>query len=562
MKAIWGKLSQTYKANFKILVGLIFVILILLAWQDRFMLDDAFISLRYADNLVNGDGLVWNPGERIEGYTNFMWTLILALPLVFSIDPVQFIYLLGMGMFALCLVYIYKLGVLILDSPHLALFAVLLIGINSSFRAFSTGGLETMFQTLLFVAASYQILRCIRQGAWPASQLLILGFLYAAMLLTRLDSALFVIVFFPIAFWGIWRGFINALKRENAKPALHFGKLAALSLPPLLMVGGWFAWKYAYYGGVLPNSLHARPVGDSWPRGLYYVGTFLWAYGLFILFPLVVVACIAWWRRASRQIDWKLAPMAGFVFLWWAYLVYMGGDWMAFRLLVPVMPFVFIMGVGLIWRHLNIVCWQVILSLALLLCAFFPLPFEAASGVFPTVSSVAEHFEGLRMTEIGLQLKQMLGQESNVSIAVVDAGTIPFYSRLPAVDMLGINDPWVLENGVLLTPNPPFGSLPGHVRIAPVEYLREKNVNLIISRPWWESKPDGGSRLYTWKELIFLWPVFPILFEGDPDPQPGDALLVIPIADDLYLRAIYLTPHPAIDAAIENYAWQVIPIIN
>ena len=33
------------------------------------------ISLRYAQNLAAGDGLVWNPGDRVEGITNFLWTL-------------------------------------------------------------------------------------------------------------------------------------------------------------------------------------------------------------------------------------------------------------------------------------------------------------------------------------------------------------------------------------------------------------------------------------------------------------------------------------------------------
>lgn len=41
--------------------------------------EDAFISLRYARNLLAGDGLVFNPGaERVEGITNLLWTLLLA----------------------------------------------------------------------------------------------------------------------------------------------------------------------------------------------------------------------------------------------------------------------------------------------------------------------------------------------------------------------------------------------------------------------------------------------------------------------------------------------------
>ena len=51
-----------------------------LAWLNRFIQDDAFISFRYSHNLVRGLGLVWNPGDRVEGYTSFLWTLIMAVP--------------------------------------------------------------------------------------------------------------------------------------------------------------------------------------------------------------------------------------------------------------------------------------------------------------------------------------------------------------------------------------------------------------------------------------------------------------------------------------------------
>src|SRR5207253_1595485 len=42
-------------------------------WLD----DDQMISMRYARNLAHGHGLTWNPGEYVEGYTNFLWTVIM-----------------------------------------------------------------------------------------------------------------------------------------------------------------------------------------------------------------------------------------------------------------------------------------------------------------------------------------------------------------------------------------------------------------------------------------------------------------------------------------------------
>ena len=42
------------------------------------LFDDGMISMRYARMLVEGFGLVWNPGEYVEGYTNPLWTLVMA----------------------------------------------------------------------------------------------------------------------------------------------------------------------------------------------------------------------------------------------------------------------------------------------------------------------------------------------------------------------------------------------------------------------------------------------------------------------------------------------------
>ena len=65
--------------------------LVLLGWLTSlawFLCDDAFISFRYVRNLLEGHGLVFNPGEYVEGYSNFLWVLELAaLWGIFGIRP-------------------------------------------------------------------------------------------------------------------------------------------------------------------------------------------------------------------------------------------------------------------------------------------------------------------------------------------------------------------------------------------------------------------------------------------------------------------------------------------
>ena len=76
-------------------VALVCLLLLLLAWCNRFIQDDAFISLRYAHHFATDRGLSWNPGERVEGYTNFLWTVLLAAAFWLHLEPVIFSQLLG-----------------------------------------------------------------------------------------------------------------------------------------------------------------------------------------------------------------------------------------------------------------------------------------------------------------------------------------------------------------------------------------------------------------------------------------------------------------------------------
>jgi hypothetical protein len=66
-------------AAFSLLFGLGMLAYGLVAYRD-FIADDAYITLRYAQHWLAGLGPVWNPGERVEGYTSFlMLALVTAL---------------------------------------------------------------------------------------------------------------------------------------------------------------------------------------------------------------------------------------------------------------------------------------------------------------------------------------------------------------------------------------------------------------------------------------------------------------------------------------------------
>jgi arabinofuranosyltransferase len=88
MVGVEGRATEILDRYRVAFVSLAIAALTLLAGSNRFVQDDAFVTLRYAQNLAEGAGLTWNPGERVEGYTNFLWALLLVVAFRLGIDPV------------------------------------------------------------------------------------------------------------------------------------------------------------------------------------------------------------------------------------------------------------------------------------------------------------------------------------------------------------------------------------------------------------------------------------------------------------------------------------------
>jgi hypothetical protein len=94
------------KATVWILCGICLLFLLNVNRYD-YIADDSFIALRYARNLIQGEGLVFNPGERVEGFTSMLWTLLLSLCGVIGIDLLAAARILGVvaGLATIILTY-------------------------------------------------------------------------------------------------------------------------------------------------------------------------------------------------------------------------------------------------------------------------------------------------------------------------------------------------------------------------------------------------------------------------------------------------------------------------
>lgn len=520
-----------------------------LAWWNRFVQDDAFISFRYAQNWAEGYGPVFNPGERVEGYTNFLWTALMVIPHKLGLEVVGFAWAASLTAFVVTLLATWRTGRAIFHRGTVGLAAVLLLGTNYSFLAYATGGLETQWQAMWAMLAAWLVAAGLAAAKWSLGRTLALSFVIAAALMTRLDSVLLIGPAFAIAAYGSLRA--------DESPARRAALVAGLTLPALVLVGGWLAWKTNYYGDMLPNTFYAKTGGmHAILRGGFYVGLFFACYFLWP-FGLVWLGRFGAFKRQAGVPGAVL--VAGPVVIWLAYVVKVGGDFMEFRFIVPMMPLMFLAIAWLLVTQVQRIALRAG-AIALLVAASVThavvfdtapwkrglesiqdLKFNLAGGATPWI-------------DIGKALREAFEEPFSVHIAVTPAGAIPYYSRAKTTDMLGLNDAHVARHGATLSQRP------GHYKIANIQYLRRRGVHLLIGHPQAASDAAADRDGYTLREIDKMF-----LTRGVPDPEslPESAHVIeIDLPEAGALIAARLTPAPIVEHSVRRHHWTTFPLVH
>ena len=298
--------------------------LALLGWLAAvswFLTDDAFISFRYVRNLLEGHGLVFNAGERVEGYSNFLWVLELAAVWgLLGIRPEHA---------APWLSVIFTAGTIAallwwtLRAPSLryrGLTAWMALGLVCSSATFavwtSGGGLETRQFTFCIVLAVV-CLALYRGSRWG---LLAASLSLAAAALTRPEGPLIAVLCFG---WFVIQRMVDA-----GRPRPDWRELAYLVAPFVLIVGAHFLFRYAYYGEWLPNTYYAKHVRPWYESGFRYLWAAALETGLYVLLPLAVIALRERWRE-YRDGTYGLVLLLVIVHM--AYVMRIGGDHFEWR---------------------------------------------------------------------------------------------------------------------------------------------------------------------------------------------------------------------------------------
>ncbi len=511
-------------------------------FRNHNLVDDAFISFRYAENLVEGHGLVWNAGERVEGYSNFLWVMLIALGMKLGFRPESFTFFLSIPIFIAFLLLTCRLAFKLLKNRTWALFILLWIGFNPSISAFATSGMETPLQLLLFIAVADLLVTCISTG-WTARRNLTLSILLGLAVLLRPDSALLVAL-------------VGLVYLQSNRP-LNLKNILPLIIPFAILVIPYLTWKVVYYGSIFPNSFNAK-VRDlaGIGYGLRYVYLFL------ICHLLAPFGILALWRGNALFRNNRTTGYFGlFTLVWVIYTRSVGGDFMVFRFLAPVMPFLLIVISAILRESVRSRKTLAALVLALLLGnlnSHLVMGNVVNCYGIESICSLRSHLESPSQNWIGIgdKLGEMFGG-TDVLISAGAAGAIPYYSKLRAVDFCGLCDAEIPRIG------DQFSVVPGHRVVATLEYLVDRKVNLIIEPNNFMVSDDMvklGMRAAKWRDLRRHYinidrPVHGRLIEEA-------VLLAIPIGQNHSLIAWYLTPHPAVEQAIEKYGLELVHVFR
>jgi arabinofuranosyltransferase len=437
-----------------------------------FIADDALISLRYSQRLLAGQGLTWNPGERVEGYSNLLWVLCCAALGLTGIDLVTAVRVLGFtGIAAAIGAVLYAHRPQNFRSAFLLLLALLFLPLSAPIAVWAIGGMEQPLVAGLLAWAIVLCYRPLEETNTGAKSLLLPGFLLALLCLTRLDGALFTVTTVAVIL------IVGRAKRG----AWH--KAFTLAALPLLFTLLQIAFRRAYYGEWVPNTALVKFI-PSFKHALDG-----WAYvraGAFPILPLIAVAAgsvvVSVWKNFMRA---RMVLLSAMLLAWTAYIVIIGGDiFPAWRHFVPLLVLLVLMAaIGAEWiatqtRRVHILTTSIVL--VLLLGLFVVL--QGRDSENRRALSERWEWDG---RAVGMLLKQAFGKQQAV-MAVDPAGCLPYWSELTSIDMLGLND-------YFLPRHPPPGVGQGAIghELGDGQYVLSRQPDLVIFL-----LPTGNDRGY------------------------------------------------------------------
>ncbi len=456
----------------------------------NFVTDDAYISFVYSRNLADHGRLVFNLGEPpVEGYTNFLWTVLLATFYKVGLVPELMSRVLGTAFAVATLGVVAWLSRRLRGTPASidwswwdALPALILAGVPG-YACWASGGLETqMFAVLVTLGAAWHLEELLDERPPRARTAVV----FALAALTRPEGTLlFALTVFHRALVTLARRRLTIGRAELR----YAGVFLAIVVPH-------FLWRRWFYGWWLPNTFYIKSsgVGGAWAYGAHYLVRVVEQFHLWIV-PLVVVAGLAVDRGRPARVLYGYALLVVGVFA--LYVASVGGDFMGlFRFVMPVIPLVAVaaaFGLRCALAPLDArapLAAAGVVAVALALHAWHAVRVDKAALVVDGPSDRGIDRPGWlnRYTTDRATIGKWFAQYARPDdyAAVGGAGAQVYFSRMRSLDCYGLSDEFIAHK------LPARSSRPGHQKYATDEYILSQKPTIITSHNYYL----GSSPLY------------------------------------------------------------------
>jgi arabinofuranosyltransferase len=398
---------------------------------ETYFPDDAFISLRYAERFATGLGLTWTDGERVEGYTNFLW-VVLTAALGRFLDSFELApRVLGHVTATLTLwALFFRTGTGVRGAGIPAFFGAVMLSGANAFAAYTGSGLEQPLLAALLAWAAVLSYPVVEESRSDLRAVLPAGIVLSLLPLTRPDALLFVAATLAVV----------VLRRPLRASA--YRAAFRLALVPAAVVALHLVFRRAYYGDWVPNTYHAK-VAFSAARAregwLYLKGC---AEPVEPLLALAVLATVLLAFDARRR--FRALLLAALGLSWCGAVIAIGGDiFPTHRFFVPVLVVC-----ALLVKELFELAFSLRVALGLPLLALGP---PVAAATFHTAFRAPHRGHAVNDAwhrpgqSVGRFLRLAFEKERPL-LAVDPAGILPYFYKLPALDMLGLTDAYLAKH--------------------------------------------------------------------------------------------------------------------
>ena len=532
-----------------------------------FITDDAYISFRYAHNLAYHNELSFNLGDRVEGYTNFLWTVTLGLLLKLGLRPDVMSRVLGYGCGVAVMVLMYLLTRVYRGGRRTGwdVLGALMLAASANFAVWCSGGLETQaFAALALGGVTLYAAEHAGRVRWRLS-----GLVFALAAMTRPEGMLLFgltgLHHMGVLALGRNRAAAQWFKKGGAQTRRRYSLLGEIGWVSgfLLPYGLFFLWRYTYYGFPFPNTYYIKAGGASasitrW--GLPYLWDFIKDNRLYVLPALLP---LFWprttWKRTGAMADSDVVEETAEnaegaegmdegvhdaflrdrglrpAFLWshvalivlpyMAYVVYVGGDFMTFgRFFVPLLPLIMFFtqeglretverprrGAADDWRPLRMgITAAVVLGLLVFNSVLLYRQNQKLSNYRWGLDTIAylRKFADDRIL-VGTWMRHNFPKDTY--LAVGGAGAIVYASRLRSLDTFGLNDKEIghdheKPSGQRVSNR---GERPGHTKSATDDYILKKRPDILCHQaktPDYNPTPQPHWQVEMWRSRGYGW---------------------------------------------------------